>query len=278
MNSITSTVAVPSSADSPTAFPNIRVPAGAKRINRITFALTPDPGTSATSIRCAPIFDLIGSGLGEQSPHEFLGSFGGWAMVTDGAYSLWGGQQTYETDLPVAVGSDITPRVNTLDEAVTAGTCTVQIEFDDVTPRQNSNTMSAQVNVAGDTTADRWTLVDNLTIPVAPEGRQPSKIVEVGIGLAIDSGTSAISLRNALRVQLTGAGLKGGSAAIELLGQNGAFNQVTAGASGLLQYTKRIDVSKTPIYVNPGGVVKVEHRFDVETPTASTVCVGFIFR
>ena len=171
-------VAVPSSADSWTDVGTFTVPAGIKRLKMIKVGLTPDWGLTAASVRMAPAFRLIGSGTLEQGDHQYLGQFGGHAEVTTGAIEHHELDLEYETDIPVQVGGTFTAQVNTLDEAVTAGTVLVNAMYDD-NDAKASNSMSQFVDVAGTTSADAFTTVGTLTIPKTEAGKDPSNPVRL---------------------------------------------------------------------------------------------------
>lgn len=265
-------VAVPSSADSWTNVNTFTVPAGVKRIKKLRLAVAPDWGTSATSVRMAPVFRLIGSGLLEQSPHEFLGKFGGEATTTSGAFSMDDLAIEYDVDIPVVTGGTITAQVNTVSEAITAGTVTANIIYDDQAPT-SKNSMSQYISAAGTTTADAYASVGTLTIPQAAQGKSPTKIKKLIIGVGVDQGTSAISLRTSTRLRLSGSGIQGGGLH-DYTGPVLTDSQVTPGSIKHDRATVVIDVD---IDINAGGQIVVEHQFDVETPTASTIALGVVY-
>lgn len=268
----TISAAVPTAADSWTDVGTFTIPAGVRRLKKIQLALAPDWGTAATSVRAAPVFRLIGSGLLEQSPHELIGPFCAQCMVTDGAIGLDMVQVEYDVDIPVQVGGTFVVQCNSLDEVITAGTALVGVFYDNEAPKA-TNSMSAYVDVAGSTTAGGWYTVGTFTVPVAGAGKAPTKIRAVVIAIAVDEGTAAISLRCALRVRLSGSGINEGGSH-EFVGPCGFNGQVTAGQSGHSLMTLIIVVD---IPVNSSGQILAEHYFTTETPTASTVAVGLLY-
>ncbi len=272
MISQTGIVAVPGSADAWTTIHTFTVPADVKRLSKVKFSVAPDFGTSATSIRVAPVFRLLGSGLLEQSPHEFLGNFGGLSAVSAGAGVVQDNVIEYDIDIPVQTGGTIDAQVNTLDEAITAGTVRCELEFDEEGPKRK-NSMSQYADTDLDTTADRWSTIGTLTIPRAGEGKSPSRIRELVIGVAPDQGTSAVSLRVGVRVRLSGSGLTR-SGALEFLASSAGNEMVT---DGVLVYSNMTKRHKVNIPVNAGGQILIEQRVDVETPTAGTIAAGLMY-
>jgi hypothetical protein len=251
---------------------NFVVPAGVKRLKKVRFGLAVDPGTSASSVRQAPVFRLTGSGLLEQSPHEFLGPFGGQAMVTSGGVAMENMVVEYDVDIPVQTGGIITVSVDTLDEAITAGTVMANLFYDAEAPKA-ANCMSQYVDAAVAGAADAWASIGTLTVPQPAAGKAPTKIRAICIGVALDQGTSAISLRTAPRVRLTGSGV-GEGGAHEYIGPTATSNEVTAGA---IFYSNMTAVIYVDVPVNAGGSIVVEQRFDSEIPTGGTIAVGLLY-
>ena len=182
----------------------------------------------------------------------------------------------YEVDIPVQTGGTYTADVNTLDEAVTAGSVMINVLYDDkVAVAKNS--MSQFVDAAGTTTADAFAALGTFTIPKLDPAKDPTKIVEVVIGVALDQGTSAISLRTAPIIRLTQSGIKG-SGLHDYVGPlaTSAHNGTTP-SQGVAQDNGTIRI-ETDIDINAGGQIVAEQQFRVETPTASTVAVGLVYR
>lgn len=271
----TQITAVPTAADTWKSFTSMSVPAGVARINRVRCSLAPDWGTSAISVRMAPIFRLQGSGIAEQSPHVLLGAFGGVATATFGSASSSDDAMDYEVDIPVNVGGLIDPQVNTLTEAVTAGTCGINLYYD-ATAAQAPNSQSDYVSAAGTTTADAWAAIDTFTVPTGTNGKPPTCIRAIVVGCAPDQGTSAIALRGHLRVRLTGSGINEGGNH-EYIGPVFCSNQQGSSVTATASHWKLTVVIPVNIPVNPAGQIKAEQLFDVETPTASTVAMGLLY-
>jgi len=272
MISQTGIVAVPAAADSWTSINEFTVPADVKRLSKVKFSVAPDFGVAATSIRVAPVYRLQGSGLLEQSPHEYVGNMGGLSAVTVGSAVMQDNVIEYDVDIPVQTGGTIDVQVNTLDEAITAGTVRCELEFDEIAPTLK-NSMSQYADAALDTTPDRWATVDTITVPRAAEGKSPTKIREIDIGTGIDQGVAAISLRVGARVRLSGSGV-GRSGALEFLAASAGNESITDGVIAYSNLTKKHHVN---IPINAGGQILIEQRVDVETPTAGTIAVGLLY-
>lgn len=267
--------AVPTGADAWTAVGNFVIPAGVKRIKTIKLAVVPDWGTTAGSVRSAPVIRLIGAGIKEQNPHEYLGVFSSHAEVTTGGISMNDLEIVYDVDIPVQEAGNFDVQCNTLDEAVTAGTVKVNVSYDDKAPTKK-NQMAQYVDAAGTTTADVFAAVGTITIPKPESGKDPTKITKLVIGVALDQGTSAISLRCVPTIRLSGAGIKG-SGNHDHMGPCSYSGEIgTTPSQGIVQDngTRMIPVD---IDINAGGQIVVEQMFDTETPTASTVAVGLIY-
>lgn len=265
-------VAVPAAADSFTSVNVFTVPAGVKRLKKLRLSCVPDLTLASVSVRVAPIFRLIGSGMLEQSPHQFVGMFGGVFGLTDGGYSSNEWTMEYEVEIPVTTGGNIDVQVNTLDEAITAGSVTANLFYDNIEP-QASNSMADTVDAAGTTTATAFATVGTFTVPKSTAGNDPKRIKAVIIGIAVDQGIAAFSLRLSSRIRLSGSGLAEGGQH-DIAGPSGDYGIVVIGGQFAWLCTKKI---MNDIPVNPGGPILVEHQFDVETPTASTVCVGILY-
>ncbi|MCW4049026.1 MAG: hypothetical protein NWE89_04740 [Candidatus Bathyarchaeota archaeon] len=272
MISQTGVVAVPAAADAWVAVEEFTVPAGVKRIDKVKFSLACDFGAAMTSIRVAPVFRLQGSGLLEQSPHEYLGNFGGLTGVVIGAGTVQDDVIEYDVDIPVQTGGTIEAQVNTLDEAITAGTVRCELEFDEETPTLK-NSMSQYGDAALGVVADVWAEVDTITVPRTAEGKSPTRIRELAIGVAPDQGAAAVSLRVGVRVRLSGSGI-GRSGALEFLASAAGNEMLT---DGILVYSNMTKLHKVNIPVNAGGQILIEQIVDVETPTAGTIAVGLLY-
>ena len=272
MQAHTQVVAVPTAADAWTSFTDIMVPAGAASLKKVIVGVAPDEGVGA-GVRFAPVFRLLGSGLLEQSPHEFVGPCGNInAPTTSGAQSAELNVQEYDVDIPVAVGGTITPQVITLDEAMTAGTCSICLIFSEE-PAAAANSMAQYVDAAMTTTAGAWAAVGTITVPQMAAGKAPTKIIELAMAIATDQATIAL-LRCASRFRMTGAGIAEGGLH-EYLGPQSGTAALTA---GMLSYSRQKVSLKTNIPVNAGGQILVEQFLTTETPTAGTAILGVLYR
>jgi hypothetical protein len=271
MQSHTQVVAVPTAADAWTSFSDIVVPAGAQRLSKVIVGVACDEADPA-GVRIATVFRLLGSGLLEQSPHQYVGPAGNiTTKTTSGAYAFEGNVQQYDVDIPVAVGGSITPQVNTPDEAITAGTCSICLVFDSAAP-SGRNSMSDYVDAAMTTTAGAWATVGTLSVPQLKEGKAPVKITEIVMAIPTDQATLAL-LRCASRFRLSGAGIAEGGIH-ELLGPQSGTGCSTA---GILGYSHQLVRCKVEIPVNAGGQILVEQHLTTETPTAGTAILGVMY-
>ncbi len=270
MQSETGIVAVPIAADAWTDVNEFVVPAGVKSLIRFIGSLAPDMG-AAGAVRIAPVFRLQGSGLGEQSPHEFVGPCGNAVMGGTGAGTLQLNHEEYELDIPVTVGGTIMVQVNTLDEAVTAGTVRTQLVYSDASSKAK-NSQAQYIDHAMAAAADVWAEVGTITVPVMATGKNPTRIKEVIAAFATDQAALAL-LRCSARFRLTGSGLAEGGAH-EFLGPASGTIVFT---EGVLTYDRQVVRHKTEIPVNPGGQILVEQLLDVETPTDGTAILGLLY-
>ena len=272
MQAHTQVVAVPTAADAWTSFTDIMVPAGAKSLKKVIVGVAVDEADPA-GVRFAPVFRLLGSGLLEQSPHEYLGPAGNIAAkTTSGAYASELNVVEHDVDIPVATGGTITPQVITLDEAMTAGTCSICLIFSEA-EAEAANSMSTYIDAAMTTTAGAWAAVGTITIPQMAAGKAPTRIIELAMMIATDQATIAL-LRCASRFRLTGSGIAEGGLH-EYLGPQSGTGASTA---GILGYSHQMVKLKTEIPVNAGGQILVEQFLTTETPTAGTAALGMMFR
>lgn len=265
---VTTQTAVPGAADTWTDCTAVSVPAEMKRCKKVRVALAVDEADPA-GVRFAPVCRLEGSGLGEQAPHHYLGPAGNIAAkTTSGAYAFEGGVQQYDTDIPVVPGSTITPRINTLDESITAGTFTVELVFDDQAPKAK-NSQADYVDAAMTTTAGAWAAVGTLRVPKVEGGKDAARIKKISLMVATDQATIAL-LRCASRFRMYGSGLKG-SGPLEFAGPH---NGTGCNTAGILGYSRQIVHQDVDIEVVPGSDITVEQYLTTETPTAGTVACG----
>jgi hypothetical protein len=271
--SSTGFVAVPTAADTFTRIYLDTVPAGATRLRKIRGSLALDHGAGAISVRDAPVFRLQGNGLQEQSPHDYLGMFGGAAWVGVGGAVQENMTAKYDVDIPVSTGGTIDVQIDTLDEAITAGTVLAELTYDDQ-PAAAVNQMAQYVDSAGTTTVDVWANIGTITVPKTITAKDPVKIVKVCLGVAPDQGTTTGSLRTSSRFRMSGSGIGGGAGLHEFIGPTGAEADLTSGAKLNQAGTVWLD---TDIPVNAGGLITVDHRYEIEVPTASTVAMGLVY-
>ena len=270
-------VAVPSSADVWTDVGTFTVPAGVKRLKKLRFGVAPDHGVAAISVRTAPVFRLIGSGTLEQGDHQYLGMFSAVSVVTTGGLAQNEMNIEYDVDIPVQSGGTFTPQVNTLDEAITAGTIFVNAVYDDQDAKA-TNSMSQYIDVAGTTSADAYATVGTITIPKTETAKDPKMITDIYIGVAVDQGTSAISLRQAPVIRMSGAGIKS-AGLLDYIGPCQTSSHCgTSASQGVAHDNATIRIKDVTIDINAGGQILIEHQFITETPTASTVAVGLVYR
>lgn len=270
MQSECGVVAVPGAADTWTDIDDFTVPAGVKRLTAIIVSLAPDFGATG-NVRFAPVFRLEGSGLLEQSPHEYVGNFGNVTLGTIGCGCVEPNNRRYDVDIPVQTGGIITAQVNTLDEAVTAGTVRTQLIYDNEEVVQ-ANSQSQYVDAALTAVAGAWAAVGSIIVPRMAEGKSPTKITKVIVGMATDQAAIAL-LRCSGRIRMSGAGIgEGGSH--EILGPASGTIATTDGVYGYDRQTVECDIE---IPVNAGGEIEIEQFLDVETPTAGSVAVGLMY-
>lgn len=272
MQAHTQVVAVPAAADAWVAFADIMVPAGAASLKKVIVGVAVDEGVGA-GVRFAPVFRLLGSGLLEQSPHEFVGPCGNInAPTTSGATPSELNFVEYDVDIPVAVGGAITPQVITLDEAITAGTCSIGLIFS-AEAAVAANSMAQYIDAAMTVVAGAWAAVGIITVPQMAAGKAPTRIVELAMAIATDQATLAL-LRCASRFRLTGSGIAEGGLH-EYLGPQSGTAALTA---GILGYSRQMVKLATDIPVNAGGQILVEQYLTTETPTAGTAILGVLYR
>lgn len=270
----TITAVAPTAADSWTAVGTITVPAGARSIKKVTVGYVHDAGTSAAVVHNAPVFRMIGSGLLEQSPHEYVGP-GDDSMLI--ASTVTGYPTTndkpiqYDVDIPVSVGGTIDIQCNSLDEVAT-GQVYAMLSF---SPEQaaGKNSMSQYVDAAIPAAADSWTTVGTITVPQAKEGASPQRIKEIVMQFVPDVAATAVSERVATRIRLTGAGIA----------EPGLHEFISTGygngcvVSGSSSYDDLLVRYKADIPVAAGGAILVETIHDTELCDGGTTVVGVLY-
>ena len=277
--------AAPTTADAWTDIDTIKVPANVNYLRGVNFGYSPKialTGGTQASIRALLGARVMGSGLQEQNPHQYLICGMGFvygSVATNYNQAMMAVQnviQSYDVSIPVSVGAEIDIQSILLDEVGFAGDISVELLFSEE-GEGDKNQMSDFIDSVGTTTADVYSEIGELTIP-NPD-RPPEKIREVIIATACDMGTSGVELQVSPIIRLTGAGLKSGGDH-EFLGGFGYFNNTEKGGTGInggaqmIQSFRRIPCD---IPINSGGIITVEHKFATETPTASTIAVGVLY-
>lgn len=273
MQSETVTAANPTGADAWTAVGTITVPAGAQSIKKVKIGCISDAGTAAATTHFAPVVRLQGSGLQEQSPHEYPGPGSNIPLIaaTAGYVIAESNFQEYDVDIPVSVGGNIDVQVNALDEVQT-GQTTVELDFSPE-PAVAKNSMSQYVDAARATAADAWQTVGTITIPQPKAGSTPTRIKEIICGIVPDVAATAVSEMVASRFRISGAGIgEGGNH--EFLG-NQAGNGCVVTGPGV--YQNVLVRHKTNIPVNSGGQLLVEQRLDTEIPDGGTAVFAVLY-
>ena len=240
-----------------------------KRIKHISIGIAPDQTLASTSIRLLSIVRIIGSGITEQSPHDYLGPSGGFFNLTDEGVAVGKLNAEYDVDIRLGLGGDINIQLATITEVLAAGSMTVGLQFDDNEPTQG-NSMSDVLSAVQPTAADAFQNLGTLVVPSGEGGKAPSKIKKITIAIGLDQGIAAFSLRHALSIRITGSGLKGGGLH-EFVGPHGDSGIVVIGGSAFEDTKIVLDAD---LEVNPAGNLVIDAILINELPTASTVGVG----
>jgi hypothetical protein len=257
-------------ADTWNALGTFSVPAGVQRLVRVKFGVTPDPA-AAVIARFLFAFRIIGSGLQEQSPHEYIVTGGGVTAIAANEASLQLPLQSFDVDIPVTTGGRFDVQYNAIDEGAVPVDVKVEVAYDN-SPTVRKNSMSQYADAAQPTAADAWQTVGTIIVPQLKEGNSPTRISEIVMSHAVDMAAAG-TLRASARFRLSRSGIaEGGSH--EFIG-SAQGSSVTAAAtqafaSGLVR-------QKTDIPVNPGGEILVEALIDTELPTAGSVAVGLLY-
>lgn len=270
VQSETAVGAVPGAADTWTDIDTFTVPAGVSRLMKVKAGVAPDFGAGVL-IHVAPVIRLLGSGLLEQSPHEYLLQGFDVAFVTLGAAAVEPDIFEYDVDIPVQTGGQIVAQINCLNEIPAAMTSRIELDFDAKTSA-GKNQMSQYVESDQPAAADVWAEVGVITIPQLEAGKTPERIREIVCGIVSDTD-GIMLLRNSNRFRLTGSGLKEGGLHEYLGGQSG--DMVTT--SGALAKDRPIVRHITDLAVNAGGQVLVECISDVEALLDGTAVCGILY-
>lgn len=257
-------------ADTWTTIGTFNVPAGVKRLTRVKFGVTLD-APAATVCRVLPAFRIMGSGLAEQSPHEYIGSSGGTLGIAANAGVLSLEPQDFEVDIPVMTGGQYLVQVNFIDEGAVPMTAKAEVAYDNAEPVRK-NSMSQYVDAAQPTAADAWQAVGNITVPQLAAGNNPTKIREIVMAHGLDMAVTG-TLRASSRFRLSGSGIAEGGSHEYIGACQGAG--VTAASTDV--YDRGTVRQKTDIPVNPGGTILVEALLDSDLPTAGSVAVGLMY-
>lgn len=265
--------AVPAAADTWTDINTFTVPAGVQRLMKILGSVAPDPGALA-QIHGAPVIRLIGSGLLEQSPHEYI--LQGFTQSITAANSGSGPVEpeifAYDVDIPVQTGGQITVQINMLDEVPAAMTSRVSLEYDNNAPK-GDNQMAQYVDAAAPAAAGAWTAVGTITIPQLKEGKSPQSIKEIVCGIVADVAGNVL-IRQSSRFRLSGSGLQEGGLH-HFLGTGAGIMWTTPGAQA---YDRPIKREKVDLPVNAGGQINVEVIHDVEISEGGTAVFGVLYK
>ena len=169
----TVTSVAPTAADAWTAVGVVTVPDGAKSLVGVKINYAVDPGTTAVVVHSVPVIRLIGSGLLEQSPHQYIGPGVDAASIaaTAGYNVTQPHTRIYDVSIEVSVGGTIDVQCNSLDEIV-AGQVTVEMDFSPDAPK-GGNSMSDYVDAPIPGSVDAWVTVTTMSADF-PAGEQPS--------------------------------------------------------------------------------------------------------
>lgn len=257
-------------ADAWNTIGTFNVPAGVKRLVRVKFGVTVD-APAATIARFVPAFRIIGSGLGEQSPHEYIGMAGGLSGIAANCPALSLEPLSFDVDIPVTTGGQFLAQVNFLDEGAVPVVVKCEVAYDNEAPVKK-NSMSQYIDAAQPVAANVWVAVGNITVPQLAAGNNPSKINEIVMAHGLDEAVTGL-LIGSLRCRLSGSGIaEGGSH--EYIGPCQGVGVFAAFGAAFDQGTVR---QTTNVPVNPGGTILVEQLIDSDIPTAGTVAVGLMY-
>lgn len=272
MQSMTITAASPTAANAWTAVGTITVPAGAKSIKKVKVNAISDAGTAAATTHFAPVVRLLGSGLEEQSPHEYVGPGSNIPLIaaTAGYAIAETNFHEYDVDIGVSVGGVIDVQSLAITEVQT-GQISVELDFSPE-PAGGKNSM-AQYVTAPIGAVNTWVTVGTITIPKPGEGSEPKKIKEIVCGVVPDVAATAVSEMVSTRFRISGAGVAEGGTH-EYLG-NSAGNGCVVTGPGVYQDTMVRHEIDIPI--NAGGQILVEQRVDTEVPDGGDAVFGVLY-
>jgi len=273
MQSETVVAAAPAAAAAWTAVGTITVPAGVSSLKKVLVGLVPDAGIAAALLCSAPVVRLLGSGLLEQSPHEYVCQGCDIALVAAAVGGAVAEPETFEfdVDIPVAVGGTIDIQINSLAD-VMPGTSRGELVFS-AAAAAAKNQMSQYVSAAIPAAADVWGAVGTITIPQLAVGNSPTRIREIVLGVVTDSASAAASLRTSARFRISGSGVAEGGAH-EFLGTGAGGTAVVTG-SGV--YDRPLVRREVDIPVNSGGQILVEQLIDAMLPDGGQAVFGVLY-
>ena len=272
MQSETVVADAPVAADTWTTVGVITVPAGVSSLKKLLVGLVPDGGTAAVALCSAPVVRLLGSGLLEQSPHEFVCQGVDIAVIAAAGYVVAEPDTfEYDLDIPVAVGGTIDVQINSLAD-VMPGTSRAELMFSEATAGAD-NQMSQYLNATRTATPDVWALVGTITVPRLEAGRSPTKIREIAMGVVTDAAATAVSERTSARFRISGSGVaEGGSHEFLATGSGGCANITGSGC-----YDRAIVRRVVDIPINAGGQILVEQMLDSEVPDGGEAVFGVLY-
>jgi len=273
MQSETVVADAPVAADTWTTVGVITVPAGVSSLKKVLVGLVPDAGVAAIALCSAPVVRLLGSGLLEQSPHEYVCQGVDIALIAATAGYAVAEPETfeYDVDIPVAVGGTIDVQINSLAD-VMPGTSRGELVFSEAAAGA-ANQMCQYINAVRTATPDVWAAVGTITIPRLEVGRSPTKIKEIAMGIVTDAVGTAVSERTSARFRMSGSGIaEGGSHEFLATGSGGG-----AVVTGPGVYDRPIVRREVDIPINSGGQILVEQMMDSEVPDGGEAVFGVLY-
>lgn len=272
MQSMTVTAASPTAANSWTAVGSITVPAGSKSIKKVKVNAITDAGTAAATTHFAPVIRLLGAGLEEQSPHEYVAPGSNIPLIaaTAGYAIAETNFLEYDVDIGVSVGGVIDVQALAISEVQTGQ---VSVELDFSPEAAGGKNSMAQYVTAAIGAVNTWVTVGTINVPQPKAGSEPKKIKEIICGIVPDVAATAVSEMVSARFRISGAGIAEGGTH-EYLG-NSAGNGCVVTGPGVYQDT--IVRHKLDIPVNSGGQILVEQRIDTEVPDGGDAVFGVLY-
>ncbi len=247
---------------------NIVVPAGVVSLKKVIVGVAPDPGIGAVTIHLVPVFRLLGSGLLEQKPHQYIAQGCDVAQIVAGlsCQTPQLALMEYDVDIPVQTGGVIEVQHMNIAEAF-PGIARCELVFSAEAAGAGNN-MSDFVTAVAPAAAAAWIAVGNLTVPTLGAGASPVKIKRIDCGLVADSVAAiTTSIMVSSRFRLTGSGIaEGGNH--HILGNESVVACVGAGEGYL---DRCIMTHMVDIPVNAGGIILVEQINDGDIQPGDSV-------